>query len=121
MNLTPASRTEMYRQIRVILVRHLIDIGRLSIQMSASSVRLHGSLVRLPGVTSPLTPEMVGTIMSEIGRVDGVRRVISEFDNWTQAHGMGAWHLVEKASTTTKPTTPTDESASSQTIEIDDT
>jgi hypothetical protein len=120
MNFTPASRTEMYRQIRVILVRHLIDIGRLSIHLSASSVHLHGSLARLPGVTSPLTPEMVGMIMSEIGRVEGIRRVVTEFDNWTQALGMGAWRLVEKpAPAPGKPTTPED--LTSQAIEIDDT
>jgi hypothetical protein len=108
----------MYRQIRVILVRHLIDIGRLSIQMSASSVRLHGTLVRLPGVTSPLNPEMVGTIMSEIGRVEGVHRVVAEFDNWTQAHGMGAWRLVEKTSLAAPPS---GEDLTSQTVELDDT
>ena len=110
----------MYRQIRVILVRHLIDIGRLSIQMTSSSVRLHGSLLRLPGVTSPLTPETVTTIMGEIGRVDGVRRVMAEFENWTQSHGMGAWHPIEKTSSTPSRPSP-GESTDSQTIDIDNT
>jgi hypothetical protein len=120
MSLNPVSRTEMYRQIRVILVRHLIDIGRLSIQMSSSSVRLHGTLLRLPGVSAPLAPEMVGSIMSEIGRVEGVKRVIAEFENWTQAHGMGAWHLVEKP-TTPIPHSSSGEDTTSQPIDVSDT
>ena len=89
MNSPPLPRIEIYRQVRVVLVRHLIDIGRLSIQISTSHLHLHGSLCRLPGVTAALTPEIVQSIFSELGRIHGIRRVDGDFDNWRQVDEAG--------------------------------
>ena len=89
-------RMEIYRQIRIALVRHFIDIGRLSCQISSLGVRLHGSLARLPGVQAMLTPEVVASIINEIARIQGVRRVDCDFDNWRQSDPMGGWQPVEK-------------------------
>jgi hypothetical protein len=89
MNTPQLTRIEIYRQIRVVLVRHLIDIGRLSIQISTSHLHLHGSLCRLPGVTAALTPEIVQSIFSELGRIHSVRRVDGDFDNWRQSDKTG--------------------------------
>ena len=92
----PLPRTEIYRQVRVVLVRHLIDIGRLSIQISMSHLRLHGSLCRLPGVTAALTPDIVQSIFSELGRIHGIRRVDGDFDNWRRLDDAGAsWLPIE--------------------------
>ena len=98
MRANSVNRAEMSRKIRHILIRHLIDTGRLSVSMSAGIAHLRGSLARLPGVGSPLTADMVGTIMSEVCRVDGVQSVVTEFDNWVQS-GMGAWNPVVKKHT----------------------
>jgi hypothetical protein len=97
MNTPPLQRTEIYRQVRVVLVRHMIDIGRLSIQISMSHLHLRGSLCRLPGVTAALTPEIVQSIFSELGRIQGIRRVEGEFDNWRTVDTHGAsWAPVEE-------------------------
>jgi hypothetical protein len=80
---------EIYRQVRVVLVRHLIDIGRLSIQISMRNIHLHGSLCRLPGVRHPLTADMVGAIFSELGKIPGIRRVHGDFDNWRTTDELG--------------------------------
>jgi len=85
---------KLYRDVRSVLVRHFVDLGRLSVQISMTGVYLHGSLLRLPGVTSALTPEVVRVIMAELSRVPGVQRVNADFDNWQQDRAMGAW--VEK-------------------------
>jgi hypothetical protein len=90
MNTPELTRIEIYRQIRIVLVRHLVDIGRLSIQISASHLHLHGSLCRLPGVTAALTPDVVQSILSELGRIKGIRRVDGEFDNWRLGDKAGA-------------------------------
>ena len=98
------ARMEIFRQVRVVLVRHLIDIGRLSIQLSMSQLRLNGSLCRLPGVTAALTPEIVKAIFSELSRIHGIRRVDGEFDNWKPADKLGtSWAPVEARKIT--PTT----------------
>jgi hypothetical protein len=95
MSMPQLNRMEVFRQVRVVLVRHLIDIGRLSIQLSMSLLRLHGSLCRLPGVTTPLTADVVKSIFSELGRIQGLRRVDGEFDNWRQVDSLGTvWEPV---------------------------
>ena len=94
--LSPTDRADVYRQIRVVLVRHLIDIGRLSIQISAGRIHLHGSLARLSGVETPLSADMVGAIFAELERIKGIKRVDGEFDNWNQSGFAGAWSPVKE-------------------------
>ena len=96
MNNPQLERMEIFRQVRVVLVRHMIDIGRLSIQISMSRVNLHGSLCRLPGVTTELTPAIIRTMFSELNLIKGVKRVDAEFDNWKQLDALGAaWARIE--------------------------
>lgn len=95
---------KLYREVRSILVRHFIDLGRLSVQISMTGIYLHGSLARLPGVTAPLTQDLVRVIMAELSRVPGVRRVNAEFDNWKQDRALGAW--VESGATRRPPEPP---------------
>jgi hypothetical protein len=96
MNTPQLPRTEIYRHVRVVLVRHMIDIGRLSIQISAHHLRLHGSLCRLPGVNAALTQEIVQSIFSELGKIHGIRRADGEFDNWRQVDEAGtSWVPIE--------------------------
>lgn len=96
MTLSPTDRMAINRGVRAILVRHFIDLGRMSIHPSSQGVRLQGTFVRLPGVAAPLTPELMVAIMGEIARVPGVRRVEADFENWTQEGGMGGWHEVAR-------------------------
>lgn len=97
------SRADLYRNVRMVLVRHFIDIGRLSIQVSPHQIRLVGSLGRLPGVENEMTADTVTTIFSELRRLPGVSRVQAEFDNWSEASGLGAWKPIGSAPT--KPET----------------
>ena len=94
MNLSPLERIELYRQARIVLVRHLIDLGRVTIQVAASHLHLRGEMVRLPGVTAKLTPDVMQAIMAELGRIPGVRRASAELSNWTTDNG-GGWQPVE--------------------------
>ena len=93
--LSPEKRMELFRQVRAVLVRHFIDIGRLTINLGGTGVRLHGTLCRLPGVEAKLIPEIVAALMADIGRVPGVRNVQAEFDNWRQMDALGEWRPVE--------------------------
>lgn len=118
MRTSPLPRTEIYRQVRVVLVRHLIDIGRLSIQISMSHLHLSGSLCRLPGVTATLTPEIVHSIFSELGRIHGIRRADGKFDNWRQVDEAGTtWAPVE----TRKIITPGSSSPAASVFDIKET
>lgn len=94
----------LYRDVRVVLVRHFIDLGRISIQISMSAVHLRGTLQRLHGSTIPLTPQTVEAIISELGRIKGIKRVATEFDNWRQADTMSPWTPVAARTEPLKPT-----------------
>lgn len=80
----PVERMEIYRSVRAILVRNYIDLGRVVIQISTGSVLLRGTLQRLMGA-APLSPEAIQAMLQEIKRLRGVRRVITDFDNWAIA------------------------------------
>jgi hypothetical protein len=83
-------RLETLRQVRVILVRQMIDIGRVSIQLSSGHLLLRGTLCCLPGA-GQLTPDGVMMLMKTLGRVSGVRRVETAFDNWRSCDEGRVW------------------------------
>ena len=90
MNPTPIPRAEIYRQVRTVLVRHLIDVGRLTIQISMNHLHLVGSLCRITGATTPLSSATIQSIFSELRMIRGVRRVNGTFMNWRQLDEVGA-------------------------------
>lgn len=88
----PLQRVEIYRQARVILVRQLIDIGRLCITVTGHHIHLKGSLHHLPGVTTRLTPATIRDMFSAMRRIPGIARVDGSFDNWKLVDEQGqAW------------------------------
>jgi hypothetical protein len=103
MNESPAFKVETYRQARAVLVRHLIDLGRLSLRLAPSNLYLRGSLTRLPGAVAKLTPEIVAAIVAELGRVPGVRHVDAQFDNWRFDDRLGGWKEIDKHGTPSAP------------------
>ena len=88
------SRTESYKKARATLVRHWIDLGRLSIVVTPGSLRISGSFHRLPGVAAELTPALMDSIFRDLKRVPGITRITTRFDNWEQEGGCGAWKPV---------------------------
>lgn len=85
------SKFEINRKVRGILVKHWIDLGRLSIRSSTNAVFIHGSLVKLTGQSDKLTSPILENLFQEINRVPGVRRVDVNFDNWTRDGSRGLW------------------------------
>lgn len=86
----PVERMGIIRSVRALLVRNYIDLGRLVIQISPGTVHLRGNLQRLLGA-SPLSPELLQSIIQDIRRIPGVRRVITDFDNWTLGTDARTW------------------------------
>jgi hypothetical protein len=70
--------------VRKILVRHWIDLGRISMRTTGGVAHLNGELARLPKVEMPLTPSTVTEMINEIRRTSGARRVEAEFINWAE-------------------------------------
>jgi hypothetical protein len=72
---------------RRVLVRHWIDLGKASLRTINGVLTVHGTLEKLPHSNSPLTPSVVAEIASELRRIQSVRRVALDFNNWTEQHG----------------------------------
>ena len=90
-----ATDLDINRSVRRILVKHWIDLGRMSVRTTSGVVYLYGRLQRLPGAAGELTPRLIETMFYEIKRIKAVRRVNPHFDNWTSADGV--WRQVESA------------------------
>ena len=102
MNVQAITRLEMNRKVRAILVRHWLDLGRLSIMVTPGALRLHGSLCRLPGSETPLSSQIIEAIFRDLTMIQGINRVNSDFDNWKQDVPGGRWRLIEKVATQQK-------------------
>ena len=74
--------------VRKVLVRHWIDLGRISVRTSAGVITLSGALDKLPNVDAPLTSSSVEEMIAEIRRVFSVRRIQPVLSNWTELDGM---------------------------------
>ncbi|OGV61186.1 MAG: hypothetical protein A2498_11380 [Lentisphaerae bacterium RIFOXYC12_FULL_60_16] len=89
---------EVNRQVRKILIRHWIDLGRVLFRSVQGSVTVRGTLERIAGVSEPLTPTIVATIFFELKRAPDVRRLTVDLTNWKEE--AGNWKRVEASDIT---------------------
>lgn len=84
------------RNVRRVLVRHWIDLGRIAAHSANSKVTIRGTLQLLRGVKHELDSQSVDNIFREINRIPGIKRLNVELDNWICIEG--SWQQTEKAS-----------------------
>ena len=72
---------EINCRVRRVLVRHWIDLGKVSIRTSRCVVSLNGSLMRLPHVAPDVDAATPAVIFEEIKRIPDVRRLQLNLDN----------------------------------------
>jgi hypothetical protein len=84
---------EINSAVRRVLVRHWIDLGRISIRTQNGRVTLHGILDKLPESDQPLAGTVVECLFDDIRRIHGVKRVLAEIQNWDQTSF--GWKLKE--------------------------
>lgn len=86
---------ELNRAVRQSLVRHWIDLGKISFRSVNGRVYLRGNLVRISGVSEDLTDRIMDNMFNEIRHIRGVTFVNAEFDNWTCPQG--TWICTERS------------------------
>jgi hypothetical protein len=69
-------------RVRRVLVRHWIDLGKMSSRTTRCVVTLSGSLMRLPHINPDIDSATPGSILEEIRRIPDVRRLQVNLDNW---------------------------------------
>lgn len=78
---------ETNRKVRAVLVRHWVDLGRLSIRTQDGKLFIQGGLHRIVGVAEALTPPIVDTIFDDIRRIREVVRMTVLLENWSNESG----------------------------------
>ncbi len=68
--------------VRRVLVRHWIDLGKVSIRTTRGVVWLSGSLVRLRNGGAEMKDDEMVNVFDEIRTVRGVRRMHPRLINW---------------------------------------
>ena len=99
--MSPRNDLDICRDIRRVLVKHWIDLGRLSVRSTGGRAMLYGSLLRIEGARSELIPALIDTMIREIKSVQGIKLVRTHFENWTDDEG--GWHPVRGVATQDTP------------------
>jgi hypothetical protein len=79
---------EINRNVRKVLVRHWIDLGHLLLRTVNGRVLIRGDLDRIAGTKEELLPPIVESMFYTIKRIEGVRAVTAELENWTNQTGV---------------------------------
>ena len=74
-------------KIRRVLVRHWIDLGRISIRTNLGRSCIYGSLARIAGHEEDIIAATIGTILTEVRRIREVVHVELRLENWTYDEG----------------------------------
>ncbi len=77
------------QNIRKVLVRHWIDLGRIAIHSANGRATIRGSAQLLRGVKHELDSQAMENIFREIKRIREIRFLTIELDNWMLVEG--AW------------------------------
>lgn len=86
---------DINRAVRRVLVKHWIDLGRVSIRTTAGRIMIFGVLRRIEGHRDNLNPSSVEAMFYEIQRIRGVQHVRTHFDNWINEGGR--WRPYERS------------------------
>jgi len=85
---------DINRAVRTVLVKHWIDLGRISVRSSDGKLWVRGSLSRIAGVNEELTPQIVEAMSDEMRRIRNIKQIYFSLENWN--NDSGAWHEVGK-------------------------
>lgn len=89
---------EINRGVRRVLVRHWIDLGRISVRTISGKVHIRGTLERITGVKEPLSGAILEAMFADIRRLRGIARLNVELENWHNKSGL--WHSTGKPAQT---------------------
>lgn len=88
------NRYKVNQMAQACLVRHAADLSKLQFSFTGQGLHLSGLLRKTP--TGEYTVEDVRALMDELSRLDHVRYLQAELDNWAVAQEFGAWDVRPK-------------------------
>ncbi|MDA1044858.1 MAG: hypothetical protein O3C57_06500 [Verrucomicrobia bacterium] len=88
---------ELTRTVRRMLVKHWIDLGRISVRCTSGRIHLFGRLQRIAGKVPELQNMTVDNMLYEMQRIPGVKGVNARLENWI--HDSGHWRPFDRHDT----------------------
>jgi hypothetical protein len=85
------SRYEINHHVRGVLVRHAVDMHRLSYSCTGATVYLYGELKKEP--EGDFSPDGVESVATDLSRIPGVKGLQFELDNWTISSNLSSWDI----------------------------
>lgn len=92
------SDLEINCAVRRVLVRHWIDLGRMSLRTTRGVVCLTGTISKISHAGAPLDTGRMLVILAEIKRLKNVQRINTNLTNWIFEGGTWRMSADEKAS-----------------------
>ncbi len=87
------SRYEVNRQVRVVLIRHDIDLTKIDYSCIDGTVYLSGELFKTND--GDIVPTMIESLFKEIAGISGVRNVQSDLQNWSISSFRNSWEITK--------------------------
>lgn len=85
--MTAPGDLEISRQVRAILARNWIDLGRITIGTVRGAIYLKGALAQIQQPVGNLDTDTVESMIEQIKAIDGVAKVMVELENWRETAG----------------------------------
>ena len=89
-----ATDLNINRRVRSIMVKHWVDLGRISVRSNDGVVTVRGTLQKIAGTRDDMVPATLDAIFSDIKRLRDVSRTRVYLDNWI--NDAGSWRAIEK-------------------------
>lgn len=90
------SRYEMNRQVKTILIQHSADLCIIDYSYIGGTVYLSGTIQK--NTCAEFTPAEIEDLANDISRLNGVRDIQFDLDNWVLIRGRRAWQIMKKKS-----------------------
>ena len=88
---------DLSRAVRRLLVKHWIDLGRISVRCTSGRVHLYGRMQRVAGKVPDLQTKTLDNMFLEMRRISGVKAINARLENWI--NDSGHWRPFERHDT----------------------
>ncbi len=88
------NRYKVNQMVQACLVRHAADLSKLNFSFSGQGLHLAGLLRKSP--TGEYNADEVKVLMDELARLDHVRYIQADLDNWAVSQEFGLWDVRPK-------------------------
>lgn len=91
----------MNQDVKVILVRHSVDLTQLNHSCNGSSVHLYGELRKDP--PGDFSPAGIESLLQEISRLPNVKYIQCDIKDWVINSEYGSWLVMRKKKADSTP------------------